>query len=53
MLDELVNLYEEILSALNVLIKQKERIVKACRKKVKSKAFYIWCLCLESYSYCG
>lgn len=35
MLDKLVNLDEERLAALNVLIRQKERVVKAYNKKVK------------------
>lgn len=46
MLDELVDLDEERLEALNILIRQKERITKACNKKVKSKKFvvgdYVW-----------
>src|ERR1044072_4592987 len=41
MLDELVDLDEERLNALNTLIRQKERVSKACNKKVKSKAFLL------------
>lgn len=37
MLDELVDLDEEILSALDVLIRQKERVAKVYNKKVKTK----------------
>ena len=37
--DDLVNLDEERLVALNVLIIQKERVDKAYNKKVKAKAF--------------
>jgi hypothetical protein len=39
--DELVDLDEERLSALEVLRKQKERVAKAYNKKVKSKSFNI------------
>lgn len=46
MMDELVNLDEEMLDALDVLITQKERISKAYKNKVKSKVFahgeYVW-----------
>lgn len=46
MLDELVDIDEEILAAMNVLIRQKEQITKAYNKKVKSKVFivcdYVW-----------
>lgn len=46
MLDELINLDEESLVALDVLITQKERIAKAYYKKVKVKTFstedYVW-----------
>jgi hypothetical protein len=41
MSDELVDLDEERLSALEVLTKQKERLSKAYNKKVKSKSFII------------
>ena len=39
MIDELVDLDEERLIALEVLTKQKERVAKAYNKKVKSKIF--------------
>ncbi|WJX27586.1 hypothetical protein P8452_16393 [Trifolium repens] len=39
MMDELVDLDEERLQALDVLIRQKERVAKANNKKVKYKAF--------------
>ncbi|XP_045802423.1 uncharacterized protein LOC123896008 [Trifolium pratense] len=39
MLDELVDVDEERLQALDALIRQKERIAKAYNKKVKSKTF--------------
>jgi uncharacterized protein YsxB (DUF464 family) len=39
MLDELTDLDEERLRALDMLIRQKERIAKAYNKKVKSKSF--------------
>ncbi|WJX26318.1 hypothetical protein P8452_15256 [Trifolium repens] len=39
MMDELVDLDEERLQALDVLIRQKERVAKAYNKKVKYKAF--------------
>ena len=39
MLDELVDLDEERMNALNVLIRQKERVSIAYNKKVKSKSF--------------
>jgi len=39
MLDELVDLDEERLMALEVLTKQKERVAKAYNEKVKSKLF--------------
>ncbi|XP_050889374.1 uncharacterized protein LOC127094604 [Lathyrus oleraceus] len=46
MLDEMVDLDEERLPALNMLIRQKERVVKAYNKKVMSKAVsggdYVW-----------
>jgi len=38
-LDELVDLYEERLTTLEVLTKQKEGVAKAYNKKVKSKLF--------------
>jgi hypothetical protein len=41
MLDELVDLDEERLKALEVLTRQKERVAKAYNKKVKSKAFNV------------
>jgi hypothetical protein len=41
MSDELVDLDEERLSALEVLTKQKERVAKAYNKKVKSKSFNV------------
>jgi hypothetical protein len=41
MSDELVDLDEERLNALEVLTKQKERVSKAYNKKVKSKTFII------------
>ncbi|WJX81901.1 hypothetical protein P8452_64729 [Trifolium repens] len=39
MMDELLDLDEERLQALDVLIRQKERVAKAYNKKVKYKAF--------------
>lgn len=46
MLDDMVDLDEEALVALNMLVRQKERVAKAYNKKVKSKAFssgdYVW-----------
>lgn len=46
MLDELVDLDEERLLALDALIRQKERIAKAYNKKVRVKSFvvgdYVW-----------
>jgi hypothetical protein len=39
MLDELVDLDEERLQALDILIRQKERVAKAYNKRVKIKAF--------------
>jgi hypothetical protein len=39
MMDELVDLDEERLQALDVLIRQKERVAKAYNKKVKYKTF--------------
>jgi len=39
MMDELVDLDEERIQALDVLIRQKERVAKAYNKKVKSKTF--------------
>jgi len=39
MLDELVDLDEERMNALNVLVRQKERVSKAYNKKVKFKSF--------------
>jgi hypothetical protein len=41
MLDELVDLDEERLQALDVLIRQKERVAKIYNKKVKPKSFDI------------
>jgi hypothetical protein len=41
MSDELVDLNEERLSALEMLTKQKERVAKAYNKMVKSKSFNI------------
>ena len=41
MLDEFVDVDEERLMALNMLLRQKERIAKAYNKKVKSKSFNI------------
>lgn len=41
MLDALVYLDEERLDALNMLIRQKERVVKTYKKKVKPKAFLV------------
>jgi len=41
MLDELVDLDEERLTALDVLLRQKERVAKAYNKKVKSKSFNV------------
>ena len=50
MSDELVDLDEERLCALEVLTKQKERVAKSYNKKVKSKSFNIgelvWIFCL-------
>ena len=40
MLDELVDLDEERINALNVLVRQKERVSKAYNKKVKLKTFF-------------
>lgn len=46
MMDELVNLDKERLIALDVFIRQKERIAKSYNKKVNSKVFlvedYVW-----------
>ncbi|XP_057418119.1 uncharacterized protein LOC130712297 [Lotus japonicus] len=46
MLDELVNLDEERISALDILTRQKDRIAKAYNKKVKDRSFvtgdYVW-----------
>lgn len=46
MLDEMVDLDEERLAALDVLIRQMERVANAYNKKVKSKMFsvgdYVW-----------
>ncbi|XP_057452107.1 uncharacterized protein LOC130743909 [Lotus japonicus] len=46
MLDELVNLDEERVLALDVLTRQKDRIAKAYNKKVKNQSFvtgdYVW-----------
>lgn len=39
MLDELVDLDEKMLTLLDVLIRQKERVAKAYNKKVKVKTF--------------
>ncbi|WJX50210.1 hypothetical protein P8452_36545 [Trifolium repens] len=41
MLDELVDLDEERIKALEMLIRQKERVAKAYNKKVKSKTFSV------------
>lgn len=41
MLDELVDLDEERLKALNALFRQKEKVAKAYNKKVKAKAFSV------------
>jgi hypothetical protein len=41
MLDELVDLDDERLQALDILIRQKERVAKAYNKKVKHKAFNV------------
>jgi len=41
MLDELVDLDEERLTALDVLLRQKVRVAKAYNKKVKSKSFNV------------
>jgi hypothetical protein len=41
MMDELVDLDEERLQALDVLIRQKERVAKAYNKKVKGKIFNV------------
>jgi len=45
-LDELVDIDEERLMALDVLLRQKERMAKAYNKKVKSKSFnlrdFVW-----------
>jgi len=38
-LDELVDLYEERLMALEVFTRQKERVAKAYNKRVKSRLF--------------
>lgn len=46
MLDEMVDLDEKRLEALDVLIRKKERVAKAYNKKVKIKTFsvgdYVW-----------
>lgn len=46
MLDELVDIDEERLTALDIVISQKECVAKAYNKKVKSKVFpvgdYVW-----------
>ncbi|XP_058766024.1 uncharacterized protein LOC131639550 [Vicia villosa] len=46
MIDELVDLYEERLIALDILIRQKQRVGKAYNKRVKAKVFavndYAW-----------
>ncbi|KAK2397321.1 hypothetical protein QL285_058904 [Trifolium repens] len=56
MMDELVDLDEERLRALDVLIRQKERIAKIYNKKVKSKVFDVGDLARHrtamSTSYC-
>jgi len=39
MLDELVDVDEERMMALDVLLRQKERVAQAYNKKVKSKSF--------------
>ena len=45
-LDEMVDLDEERLKALDILMRQKERIAKFYNKKVKSKTFdvddFVW-----------
>jgi len=41
MLDELVYVDEERLIALDVLLRQKERVAEAYNKKVKSKSFHL------------
>lgn len=41
MLDELMDLDEDRLKALNTLFQQKERVAKAYKKKVKVKAFSV------------
>jgi len=41
MLDELVDLDEERVKALEMLTRQKERVAKAYNKKVKSKTFNV------------
>jgi hypothetical protein len=50
MLDELVDVGEQRLMALDVLLRQKERVAKAYNKNVKSKSFnlgdFIWKLLL-------
>jgi hypothetical protein len=50
MLDELVDVVEKRLMALDVLLRQKERVAKAYNKNVKSKSFnlgdFIWKLLL-------
>lgn len=40
-LDELVGLDKEMMTALDMLIKQKERVTKTYNKKVKPKTFLV------------
>lgn len=47
MLNELVDLDKERMVALNMLIRQKERVVKAYNKKVKPKTFLVGNLVLK------
>ncbi|XP_058733023.1 uncharacterized protein LOC131604610 [Vicia villosa] len=46
MIDELVDLDEERLTALDMLVRQKQRVAKAYNKRVKAKVFavndYVW-----------
>lgn len=46
MFDEIVDLDEEILASLDMLIRMKERVARACNKKPKIKTFtvgdYVW-----------
>lgn len=43
-MDELVNLDEERLTALDMLIRQYDRVAKTYNKKVKPKAFLVYYL---------